>query len=147
MNTTPASTQGRARSWHGEIPEREFDIRAVRSQGAGGQNVNKVASAAHLRFNIRASGLPDYLKQRLLASSDRRVTVDGYIVIKAQRYRTLDKNRADAIVRLHELVRSHARIAKRRVPTRPGKAAKEKRLRNKSHRSVVKQNRRAGLSD
>ena len=143
MSSNPPCLTGRSRSWRGEIEARDIEIRAVRSQGAGGQNVNKVASAAHLRFDIRASGLPEYLKQRLLTSADRRVSSDGFVVIKAQRYRTLDQNRADAVARLHELVRSHDRTAKRRIPTRPRKSAIERRRKNKSHRSLVKQNRRS----
>lgn len=142
------AAQGHSRAeaggWHGQIRPRDIQVSAVRSQGAGGQNVNKVASAAHLRFDIRSSDLPADVKRRLLDSGDSRITSDGIIVIKAQRYRTLSQNRADAVARLHQLVQAYATSARRRVPTRPRKSAVEKRLRNKAHRAAVKQNRRSG---
>lgn len=141
---TEGSGRTEAGGWHGQIRPRDMQISAVRSQGAGGQNVNKVASAAHLRFDIRSSDLPADIKRRLLTSGDSRITDDGVIIIKAQRYRTLSQNRADAVARLHSLVQAHAKTARRRVPTRPRKSAVEKRLRNKAHRSAVKQNRRSG---
>lgn len=121
-----------------EIDEDELDWQPIRAQGAGGQNVNKVSSALHLRFDIAASSLPEALKQRLLASNDQRITRDGVLVIKAQRFRTQEKNRADAIERLSELVIAATRVAKPRRPTRPTRAARERRMDSKSHRGKVK---------
>lgn len=120
------------------IPENEIDMQAIRAQGAGGQNVNKVASAIHLRFDINASSLPDFYKQRLLALSDQRITSDGVIVIKAQRYRSQEKNREAALERLHELIRSVLVTRKKRKPTRPTRAAVRRRLDAKQKRSKIK---------
>lgn len=125
-------------SSHVAIPLAEIDLHAVPSQGAGGQNVNKVATAIHLRFVIRASSLPDFYKEHLLQLHDRRLTADGVIVLKAQRFRTQERNREDALERLQALIRSVAITTKPRRPTRPGKAAREKRLAGKSHRSRTK---------
>lgn len=122
-----------------EIPENEVQLEAIRAQGAGGQNVNKVSSAIHLRFDVAASSLPEECKARLLAMADRRLNSDGVIVIKAQRFRSREKNGQDAIERLTELIRSATRRERKRIPTRPSKAAKERRLDNKSRRSQVKQ--------
>jgi ribosome-associated protein len=121
-----------------EIDEDELDWQPIRAQGAGGQNVNKVSSALHLRFDIAASSLPEALKQRMLASNDQRITRDGVLVIKAQRFRTQEKNRVDAIERLAELIVSATRVAKPRRPTRPTRAARERRMDSKSHRGKVK---------
>ncbi|MFI2811722.1 MULTISPECIES: alternative ribosome rescue aminoacyl-tRNA hydrolase ArfB [Microbulbifer] len=120
------------------IPLEEIDMHAVRSQGAGGQNVNKVASAIHLRFDIRASSLSEEVKERLLNLQDQRITADGVIVIKAQRFRTQEKNRADALERLAALVGKATRRRKKRLATRPTRASKERRLKQKTRRGQVK---------
>jgi ribosome-associated protein len=121
------------------IPESEVEISAVRAQGAGGQNVNKVSSAIHLRFDIRASSLPDALKERLLALNDQRITRDGVVVIKAQAYRSQEQNREDALRRLQELVEAAATPRRVRRPTRPTRGSQLKRLDTKSSRGRVKQ--------
>lgn len=121
-----------------EIPESEIEITAVRSQGAGGQKVNKTSSAIHLRFDVRASSLPEEIKHRLLSSHDRRITDDGVVVIKAQQHRSQDMNRADAMERLHDLVRAASVVRKTRRPTRPTRGSKERRLEGKARRARVK---------
>ena len=123
------------------IAEAEVDISAIRAQGSGGQNVNKVSSAIHLRFDIPASSLPEDVKERLLALRDKRITADGVLIIKAQGHRTQDMNRLDAYARLQDIVQSVALPPKPRRATRPTRASKERRLQDKSQRSSIKESR------
>ncbi|MFP4119633.1 alternative ribosome rescue aminoacyl-tRNA hydrolase ArfB [Coleofasciculus sp.] len=124
------------------IPEEEIEMSAVRSQGAGGQNVNKVASAIHLRFDILASSLPDRYKERLLKRSDQRITKDGVIIIKAQEHRSQQQNREEARRRLRELIKSAIALPLRRKPSKPTRSSQRKRLDSKNRRSHIKAMRR-----
>ena len=121
-----------------ELREEEIAFEAIRAQGAGGQNVNKVSNAVHLRFDIRASTLPDELKARLLARRDQRISGEGVIVIKAQQHRSLEKNRAEALARLHALVSAAATIPRARRATRPTAASQRRRIESKLRRGQVK---------
>lgn len=120
------------------IPTEEIDVQAVRAQGAGGQNVNKVSTAIHLRFDIKASSLPDVYKERLLTLKDHRISEEGVVIIKAQRYRTQLKNREDALDRLRDLIRSAMVSRKRRHATKPTKGSQQRRLERKTRRGRVK---------
>ena len=120
------------------VDPREVEFSAIRAQGAGGQNVNKVSNAVHLRFDIRASSLPEALRERLLALPDQRITGDGVVVIKAQEHRSLEMNRADALARLQAMVDSVAHVPKARRATKPSYGSKQRRLQGKTLRGKVK---------
>ncbi|GHD63150.1 alternative ribosome rescue aminoacyl-tRNA hydrolase ArfB [Jeongeupia chitinilytica] len=120
------------------VREEEVEFSAIRAQGAGGQNVNKVSSAVHLRFDIRASSLPDFIKERLLALNDTRISKDGVVVIKAQQSRSQEQNRLDALVRLQALVDSVAHVARTRRATKPTYGSQKRRLEKKTQRGSIK---------
>ena len=120
------------------IPISEIDVQAIRAQGSGGQNVNKVSTAVHLRFNIKASSLPDVYKERLLMLKDQRISEDGVVIIKAQLYRSQLKNREDALNRLRDLIKSAIVTRKKRQATKPTKGSQERRLESKIKRGRVK---------
>jgi ribosome-associated protein len=122
-------------------PPEEVEIFAIRAQGAGGQNVNKVSNAVHLRFDITASSLPEVIRERLLKLGDQRISKDGVVIIKAQEFRSLEKNRAEALRRLDELIARVAVLPKKRRPTKPTRAAAARRMEDKARRATVKERR------
>ena len=138
--STQAPITARMRPRFTVLPE-EVEITAIRAQGAGGQNVNKVSNAVHLRFDIAASSLPEAIRERLLKLGDQRISKDGVVIIKAQEFRSLEKNRAEALRRLEGLIASVAVLPKTRRPTRPTKAAVARRMEDKTRRATLKARR------
>ena len=124
------------------LPESEIELQSIRAQGSGGQKVNKTSSAVHLRFDIKASSLPEFYKQKLLALRDSRISKDGVLVLKAQQYRTLEQNRQDALDRLLQLIKDAATVEKARRPTRPTRGSQRRRMDSKTKHSRLKQLRK-----